>query len=80
MTRRKDSEKSTKRKMSEMILEMGAGFVGLEVPEGTSSRDAPQSPRRSASPFPSNPHHPRARVAASSCQDVHGGLGVSYPE
>ena len=29
MTRRKDSNKSTKRKMSEMILEMGAGFVGV---------------------------------------------------
>jgi hypothetical protein len=29
MTRRKKSNKSTKRKMSEMILEMGAGFVGV---------------------------------------------------
>jgi hypothetical protein len=29
MTRRKDSKESTKRKMSEVILEMGAGFVGV---------------------------------------------------
>jgi hypothetical protein len=29
MTRRKKSNKSTKRKMSEMIVEMGAGFVGV---------------------------------------------------
>jgi hypothetical protein len=29
MTRRKKPDKSTKRKMSEMILEMGAGFVGV---------------------------------------------------
>jgi hypothetical protein len=29
MTRRKDSDKSSKRKISEMILEMGAGFVGV---------------------------------------------------
>ena len=29
MTRRKKSNRSIKRKMSEMILEMGAGFVGV---------------------------------------------------
>jgi len=29
MTRRNGSNKSTKRKMSEMIVEMGAGFVGV---------------------------------------------------
>ena len=29
MSRRKKSNKPTKRKMSEMILEMGAGFVGV---------------------------------------------------
>ena len=29
MTRRKDFDQSTRRKMSEIILEMGAGFVGV---------------------------------------------------